>query len=282
MYNIESDLPMCAIVSGQPVPPGWQVAARTDRRFIRGWRVDTVRAGISAFFPAYNDAGTIQRVVNDASKTLQRLTDDYEIILVDDGSADETGEVCDSLAEADSRVTVIHHGKNRGYGAALRSGFARARKELVFYTDGDGQYDVRELANLVAVIDDADVVNGYKIKRQDPTHRIMIGRIYCWMARAVFGLRIRDVNCDFRLIRRSVLDPITLESGSGAICVELMAKMQRAGARIREVPVHHYPRTSGKSQFFTGIRVLRLLRDLLRQHWRLRASDGGWDDAREQ
>ena len=132
------------------------------------------------------------------------------------------------------------------------------------------------------MIDDADVVNGYKIKRQDPTHRIMIGRIYCWMARAVFGLRIRDVNCDFRLIRRSVLDPITLESGSGAICVELMAKMQRAGARIREVPVHHYPRTSGKSQFFTGIRVLRLLRDLLRQHWRLRASDGGWDDAREQ
>ncbi len=237
--------------------------------------METVRAGISAFFPAYNDAGTIQRVVNDASETLQRLTDDYEITVVDDGSADETGDICDSLAAADSRITVIHHGKNRGYGAALRSGFARARKELVFYTDGDGQYDVRELANLVALIDDADVVNGYKIKRKDPIHRIVLGRIYCWMARAFFGLRIRDVNCDFRLIRRAILGPITLESDSGAICVELMAKIQRGGGRIRETPVHHYPRTAGKSQFFTGIRVLRLLQDLLRQRWRLRASDMG-------
>ena len=225
---------------------------------------------ISAFFPAYNDAGTIASMVIAADMTLRALTDDYEVIVVNDGSRDHTADVLKELAQRYDRLRVIHHPRNRGYGGALRTGFASSTKELIFYTDGDAQYDPRELIRLVgAMTDDVDFVNGYKIERHDPLHRIIIGHVYQHFVRLAFRLRLRDVDCDFRLMRRSVLDRIELKANSGVICVELMRKVQSAGVRMAEVPVHHFHRAYGRSQFFNFRRVARTLMALAGLWWEL-------------
>src|SRR5689334_18186298 len=154
-------------------------------------------AGLSVFFPAYNDSGTIASMVIRAVKAASELTPDYEVIVVDDGSQDATAEIADELARNYPRVRVVHHGTNRGYGGALQTGFRTATKELIFYTDGDAQYDPAELAALwTAMTPDADLVNGYKISRSDPLHRIIIGRIYHHTVSLLFGLTVRDVDCD--------------------------------------------------------------------------------------
>jgi glycosyltransferase involved in cell wall biosynthesis len=188
-----------------------------------------MRRGISVFFPAYNDGGTIASMVLSALLTLRELTDDYEVIVVNDGSADYTPEILNELARVYDHVRIIHHVKNTGYGGALRSGFASAQKELIFYTDGDAQYDARELKLLYpALVEGVDMVNGYKISRSDPWYRAVIGRTYHWIAKLAFGLRLRDVDCDFRLMRRAIFDKVHLESNSGVICVEMMKKIQDA------------------------------------------------------
>jgi len=213
---------------------------------------------LSVFFPAYNDARTIGKLVADALAVMPALADDYEIIVVNDGSTDETAAVLDELARDDAHVRVVHHERNLGYGAALRSGFSHARKELVFYTDGDGQYDVRELARLRPLLTSGvDVVNGFKIKRADNIRRKLIGGLYNRLARLLFRLPVRDVDCDFRLLRRSAVAGVTLTASSGAICVELVRKLHAAGCRFTEVPVSHYPRAHSRSQFFTPRRVAR-------------------------
>ena len=221
---------------------------------------------ISAFFPAYNDAGTISSMVVTVLLTLRQLCNDYEVIVVNDGSADHTAAILDELARVyPDEVRIIHHPRNRGYGGALRSGFAAATKEWIFYTDGDAQYDPRELANLAALAhDEVDFINGWKIERQDPLHRIVIGRIYQVAIKLAFGLKLKDVDCDFRLIRRTVFDRISLEHNSGVICLELMKKLTDAGCRIEEVPVHHYHRTHGKSQFFNFPRLWHTARDVFK------------------
>ena len=225
---------------------------------------------ISVFFPAYNDGGTIPSMVLTALMTLREITDDYEVIVVNDGSVDYTAEVLDELADRFDHVRIIHHQKNTGYGGALRSGFAAATKDLIFYTDGDAQYDPRELLLLYAAwSDEVDLVNGYKIGRSDAPHRVVIGKIYHWTVKLLFGLRVRDVDCDFRLMRRSIFDKVRLKSDSGVICVELVKKVQDAGFHIAEVPVHHYHRAYGRSQFFnfrrlwrTGVQLIGLWREL--------------------
>jgi glycosyltransferase involved in cell wall biosynthesis len=223
------------------------------------------RPGLSIFFPAYNDAGTIASLVLIAHMAARQVTDDYEVIVIDDGSPDHTGELLDEMARSYPWLRVIHHEKNRGYGGALRTGFASARKELVFYTDGDAQYDPRELKVLWdAFGPEVDFVNGYKIGRSDPLHRIVIGRVYHWFVKLTFGLRLRDVDCDFRLMRRSVFEKVVLTRSSGVICVELMKKVQDHGFRIAQVPVHHFHRSYGKSQFFNFRRVGKTLLDLAR------------------
>jgi glycosyltransferase involved in cell wall biosynthesis len=223
------------------------------------------RPSLSIFFPAYNDAGTIASLALVAHMTARELTDDYEVIVVDDGGPDHTGVLLDEMALHFPWLKVVHHVKNRGYGGALRSGFDTASKDLVFYTDGDAQYDPRELTKLhLAMTPGVDFVNGYKIGRSDPLHRIVIGRVYHWFVRTVFGLRLRDVDCDFRLMRRQVFEKVVLTRSSGVICVELMKKVQDHGFRIAEVPVHHFHRSYGKSQFFNVPRVGRTLLDLMR------------------
>jgi glycosyltransferase involved in cell wall biosynthesis len=222
--------------------------------------------GLSFFFPAYNDGGTIASLVIRAVQAASRLTRDFEVIVVNDGSADDTAVILDELARTYPQVRVVHHTANRGYGAALRTGFATAAKELIAYTDGDAQYDPGELEVLWRrLTPDADLVNGFKISRADPLHRIVIGRVYHHVVKLLFRLQVRDVDCDFRLMRREIFHRVRLERDTGVICLEMMRKVQDAGFRIVEVPVHHYHRTHGRSQFFnfprvfwTGVDVLKL------------------------
>jgi glycosyltransferase involved in cell wall biosynthesis len=219
--------------------------------------------GLSIFFPAYNDSGTIASLVIAARQAAQQVTSDFEIIIVNDGSQDTTPEIADELARTYDEVRVVHHVRNRGYGGALRTGFAEARKDAIFYTDGDAQYDPSELTALWARFsDDVDLVNGTKISRSDPIHRIIIGRIYHHTVKILFGLKVHDVDCDFRLMRREIFERITLEHNSGVICVEMMKKITDAGFRIAEVPVHHYHRAYGHSQFFNFRRLFRTAIDL--------------------
>ena len=223
------------------------------------------KPSLSIFFPAYNDAGTIASLAIIAHMTARKIADDYEVIVVNDGSPDHTGELLDEMARQFSWLKVVHHPKNRGYGGALRTGFETASKELVFYTDGDAQYDPREMMQLYeALTPQVDFVNGVKIGRSDPFHRIVIGRLYHNFVRLAFGLHLTDVDCDFRLMRRAVFDKVVLTRSSGVICVELMKKVQDHGYRIAQVPVHHFHRTYGKSQFFNFPRVGRTLMDLIR------------------
>jgi len=203
----------------------------------------TERISLTAFFPAYNDEHTIENIVRAAAQEIATVTDDFDILVINDGSSDNTGAIADRLAKELPFVRAIHHPKNLGYGAALITGFKNATGELIFYTDGDGQYDVREIHNLLAQLrPNIDLVNGYKVKRSDAWYRVWIGGIYRRAMRFAFALSISDVDCDFRLMRRKIFDVISLESTSGVICVEMARKFDVAGFRMIEIPVSHYPR----------------------------------------
>ena len=225
---------------------------------------------LSVFFPAYNDAPSMPGLIAATFETLAAHVDDYEVIVVNDGSWDNTGEVLEALAlQHAPYMQIVTHEKNRGYGGALRSGFGAAAKEWVFYTDGDGQYDPRELPKLLAEASfDVGLVNGYKLQRNDPWHRIWIGNVYNAFARFLFRIRIRDVDCDFRLIRRALLDEIRLTSTSGTICVELVRKLEMSPYRVAEVGVGHYPRLHGRSQFFRVRSLLGTLGQLVHLYFR--------------
>jgi glycosyltransferase involved in cell wall biosynthesis len=198
------------------------------------------------------------------------ITNDFEIIVVNDGSQDHTALMLAELQKQVPSLRVIHHEKNRGYGAALRTGFSMATKDWIFYTDGDGQYNPLELPILVsAVHEGVDIVNGYKISRNDPFFRILLGNIYKIGVKFAFGLRLKDIDCDYRLLRRTILKSIELESDSGSICVEMIKKFQDAGFVFAEVPVSHYFRQYGVSQFFNWRRLFRTAYQLLILWWRI-------------
>ncbi len=219
-------------------------------------------SSLSVFYPAYNDEGSIRSLVERTLQLLPALTDDFEIIVVNDGSRDNTPAILDEMARKLPHVRVIHHPQNRGYGGALCTGILTATKDWVFYTDGDAQYDVNELRNLVTLVrDDLDVVNGYKLKRADNRRRIVLGGIYKRLSRALFDLPIRDVDCDFRLMRRAVIQGIDLRSTSGVVCTEMIYRLHQAGARFVETPVHHYARMHGQSQFFNWRSVAQTATD---------------------
>ncbi len=226
---------------------------------------------LSVFFPAYNDAPSLPGLLRTTFAVLEEHVLDYEVIVVNDGSQDNTARVLEELAKKYApHLRIITHPKNRGYGGALRSGFAAAAKEFVFYTDGDGQYDVNELPGLLARAgSNAGLVNGFKLERHDPAHRIWIGKVYNAFARTLFGIRIRDIDCDYRVVRRSLLEEIHLFSTSGAICVELVKKLELTGCLVREVGVRHYERKYGRTQFFRVRSLLKTFGQLLWLYLRL-------------
>ena len=222
---------------------------------------------VSAFFPCYNDALSIGKLVRDVRESLVESVDDFEIIVVNDGSGDNSLKVLQELQKEIGELRIVNHEVNRGYGGALLSGFTASTKQWVFYTDGDAQYDAHEVTRLIsAVTESSDVIQGFKIGRGDPLHRRVIGRFYHHGVRFLFRLPIRDTDCDFRLIRNSVLHQVRLRSTTGVICVEMMHAFNRVNANFVEVGVSHYHRPHGKSQFFRIPAISRSALQLL-QLW---------------
>jgi glycosyltransferase involved in cell wall biosynthesis len=200
---------------------------------------------ISVFFPCYNERENVGRTLEKALVVLERLKADFEVIVVDDGSSDGTGQIADEIARRDSRVKVVHHRSNLGYGAALQSGFKAATKELVFYTDGDGQFDVEEMPPLLPLMEQYDIVSCYRLDRQDSFIRRING--WCWtkLVCLLFGMQIRDIDCAFKLYKREIFDQMKLSSTGALIDTEILARAARKGCRTTQRPVHHYPRTAG-------------------------------------
>ncbi|HBL51789.1 MAG: hypothetical protein A3D24_01840 [Candidatus Blackburnbacteria bacterium RIFCSPHIGHO2_02_FULL_39_13] len=219
---------------------------------------------ISVFFPCYNDSKSIGVLVESSISLLPKLTEDYEVIVIDDGSKDDSRDVLNKLAKKYEKLKLVFHEKNRGYGGALQSGFKTASKDLVFYTDGDGQYDMNEFPLLLNLMTkDVNFVNGIKMDRRDAEYRVVAGNLYKFITRWAFWLPIYDVDCDFRLIRKELVKKLKLTSSSGSICVELVKKAERAGGKFRQTSVHHYERKWGKSQFFRLDRIAKTYKDLL-------------------
>ena len=220
---------------------------------------------LSVVLPAYNEEANVERVVRRVVAHLDGLGLDYELIVVDDGSADRTGEILDRLQAELPRLRPQHHPKNRGYGAALRTGFDAAQMPYVFYMDGDGQFDIKDLDQLLPLASEDCIVTGYRIERRDPFMRRLNARLFGgWLVRVMLGVRVRDLNCAFKLIPKKVLDSMTLESTGALINAELYGYAIRRGFGIREVGVHHYPREAGvQTGAHLGV-ILRAFYDLFR------------------
>ena len=212
---------------------------------------------LSVFFPAYNEEKNIEKTVKDALIVLEKIALKYEIIIIDDGSSDKTDSISDKLAKENKGVWVIHHHPNQGYGAALKSGFYNAKYNLIATTDSDGQFDFREITKLLAKTSQADVVIGYRLNRQDSLMRKINGQVWTMLNNLLFSIKVRDVDCAFKLIKKKVIETIPkLESTRGGmISPELLAKAQKAGFKIDQVAVHHYPRHEGK-QTGANIKVI--------------------------
>lgn len=227
---------------------------------------------LTIMFPFLNDWGTVGSLVALAIKTAREYTDDWEVVIVNDGSRKQDRQALAMVVEManSKRIRIVDHEKNLGYGGALRDGFKHADKDFIFYTDCDAQYDPREMSVLIEKMGTGvGMVNGYKIKRNDPVYRIVMGRLYHYIVKLLFHLPIRDTDCDFRLIRRSVFEKVKLYENTGTICTELVKKIDHAGFKIIEAPVHHFWRTSGKSQFFNFRRLYRTAVNLKALWWKL-------------
>ena len=219
---------------------------------------------ISVFFPCYNEQGNIRRIYESASEALKTLGLDYEIILVNDGSTDETPQIANAIATADPRVRVIHHPNNLGYGSALQSGFRAATKTLIFYTDGDGQFSLDEMPPLLHLMKQHDIVSCFRLNRQEGFIRRFNG--WCWTSFVcvVFHLKIKDINCAFKLYKRSIFDKMELRSASALINAEILARATRRGLSITQVGVHHFPRMSGRQTGASISVILRAFVELVR------------------
>lgn len=220
---------------------------------------------ISVFYPCLNDGRSLPYLLDKTYKVLPKITQNYEVIVIDDGSTDDSIEIINSVSKYYPNLKLIRHYKNKGYGSVLQTGFKSAKKEWVFYTDGDGQYDPGELIKLVELANkDIDVINGSKMGRGDNIIRKLFGTIYNSIIQKLYNLPISDVDCDFRLIRKSTLSKIKLINNSGVICLELILKLKKIGAKFAQTPIHHYNRPFGRSQFFRVNHVYKMIKDNIR------------------
>jgi glycosyltransferase involved in cell wall biosynthesis len=227
---------------------------------------NSTTVSISVFFPCYNEQENVKKTTEQALEVLEKLNADYEVIIVNDGSADDTAKIADQIAAENQKVKVVHHQQNQGYGAALRSGFEAATKELVFYTDGDGQFDFAELPPLIPMINDCDIVTCYRIKRQDSLIRKI--NAFCWgsLVSLLFRMNIRDIDCAFKLYKRKIFDDMNLQSNGALIDTEILARAVRKGYKIKQTGVHHYPRTAGQQTGANPKVILRAFKELFELH----------------
>lgn len=227
--------------------------------------------GLSVFLPSHNEEGNVERVVRGFLAESSRLADGFEVIVVDDGSRDRTGQIADRLAAEDPRVRVIHHPVNRGYGGAVISGIRAAREPYVLLCDGDGQFDPADVERLAAQIHDCEVVVGRRVSRADHLMRRVNGKAWTWLVRALLGIRISDIDCGLKLFRRDILDGLEFRAKGAMISTELMARLAARGARIREVDVRHLPRLTGE-QSGANLRVIaRAFKELFALYGELKA-----------
>lgn len=228
---------------------------------------------ISVFFPCYNEQDNIGSTVEKSLHVLEKLDADFELIIVNDGSTDMTGQIADKFARQDNRIVVVHHRHNLGYGAALQSGFKSASKELVFYTDGDGQFDIEEMPPLLPLMEKYDIVSCYRLNRQDNLIRKVNG--WCWtkLVCVLFDMKIRDIDCAFKLYKREIFDNINLSSTGALIDAEILARAIRKGYTVTQKGVHHYPRKSGASTGANPKVILRAFRELLKLRKKIRSEN---------
>jgi glycosyltransferase involved in cell wall biosynthesis len=225
---------------------------------------------LSLFFPAYNEEANIERMVREAQKILPEVALDWEIIPVDDGSRDKTGEIADRLAKEDPHVKPVHHLKNQGYGGAVVSGFKAAKMDYVFFTDGDLQFDLREITLLIDKIDEGDLILGFRKNRRDPWNRKL--NAFCWgtLVKLLFGFRAKDVDCAFKLVKRKVLDKVELTSTSAMVSTELLARSHKAGFRFAEAGVTHLPRQAGTQTGAKFSVILKAFKELFKLYGKIK------------
>ncbi len=206
----------------------------------------TKRLSLTAFFPCYNEEANVEKTTLAAIESMARVSDDFEIIIVNDGSKDQTGQIADRLAREHDNVRAVHNNPNLGYGGALQRGFKEATKPWVFYTDGDGQFDFKEIEALLPLLDKYDIVSAYRLDRKDPFVRKV--NAFCWtsLVNVVFRLWLRDIDCAFKIFPRKLFDEIEMRSMGALIDTEVLARAKRLGYTIGQVGVHHYPREAGE------------------------------------
>ncbi|NLV73873.1 MAG: glycosyltransferase family 2 protein [Chloroflexi bacterium] len=224
---------------------------------------------LTVAMPAYNEALNLGPMVEMIKTKVGPLVDDLEIVIVDDGSKDNTAQVVADLAAADSRVRLIRHAVNMGYGAAVRDSIWAATKELILTTDSDLQFDLGEIERFLPRMAEADMVAGYRFSRSDPWYRRLFGNGWSWLVNLLFGYTVRDVDCAFKLFTRRIIDTFTVESGGAMFSAEFLVRTKRAGFKIVEEPVSHYPRVAGTQ---TGAKlhvILRAFRELFKLRWRM-------------
>jgi glycosyltransferase involved in cell wall biosynthesis len=226
--------------------------------------------GLSVVLPAWNEEAIIARTVQQVIETLSEIAPDYEVIVVDDGSTDRTGEIIDALAAENPRLRVVHNRPNKGYGGALIAGFNAVSKELTFFMDADGQFDIRDITKLLAHLDEADAVLGYREHRQDPPMRIINAWGWKMLMRLLFGLKVRDVDCAFKLYPTSLVYRANVQAQGAMVNTEMLVKLNRLGYTWVEVPVNHYPREGGKASGANLRVILRAFRELLKLHHRIK------------
>jgi len=220
------------------------------------------RYSISVFLPAYNEELNIERAVMNSVEVLREISDDWEVIVVNDASKDRTKEIVEELVRREPGVRLINHEKNTRLGGALRSGFANSTKELVFYTDADNPIDMNDLKRAVPLMDDADFITGYRLNRDEPLKRKVYSRCYNWLIRLLFGLKVRDVNFSFKLVKQEVLKKARLRSLGSFIDAELLIEARKYRFRIKEIGIRYYPRTEGESTLATPGVILKILEEL--------------------
>ncbi|MEW6233951.1 MAG: glycosyltransferase family 2 protein [Candidatus Omnitrophota bacterium] len=225
---------------------------------------------VSVFFPAHNEVDNIKPLTEAAVQALENRVEDFEIIIVDDGSTDGTRELADQLAQQDAHVRAIHHEVNRGYGGAVKTGIASSKKDWIFFTDGDGQFDVSEISLLLEHTGEYDAVVGFRLDRRDPIHRKFFALGWGTLIRLLFGFRVKDLDCAFKLFKRKYFEGVELKAEGAVISVEFFSILQRRQARIQQVGVHHYPRRAGQQSGGSVKVIARAFKELLLLYRRLK------------